>query len=66
MSMTIVKKMIGRATKTPAIKNGTKLPSESTLMASNGTHPIGLVLRIMNEIVIVAVRAAVRQVKLSF
>ena len=62
----MVKPMTGIATKIPAIRNGIRAPSKSTLMARRGTQPIGEVFRIMNEKVIVAVRMTVLKLKLFF
>ena len=56
----------GSATKMPDVKNGMKAPSLKTFIARSGNHPIGEVLRIMNSIVINAVKIIVLIVNLFF
>lgn len=65
VSIQIHRKIIGRATNRPLIKKGTREPSLNTLIARRGTQPTGEVLRIINEIVIKAVRMMVFLLNLS-
>jgi hypothetical protein len=58
--------MTGTATKMAAMINGRSAPSKSTFKAKSGIQPIGEVLRIMNDRVIVAVSTAVFAVNLFF
>ena len=50
---------MGKATNTPEMMNGINDLSKSTLIAKSGTQPIGEVLRIIKDSVIVAVKITV-------
>lgn len=50
---------MGKATKTPEMRKGTKEPLKMTLCARRGIQPIGEVLRIINAMEISAVRITV-------